>query len=580
MERVARVSIACALALLLTPRAEALRVPLLDGSCDLAGGGITNPTSIAMQPGVGFAVADATSDTVTRFDLNCGVLAFFSTSAFGSTQPNGITYDTTSGEYVLVDSSADEVYFASTTGLLNGSCDLAAIGITAPSGIAHDPISNTYAITDTTQDEVFLVDGSVTNGSSCNLVGQFDTTTFGSTSPSDVAYLPGTDEFAVVDSSADEVFLVSKLGVLADQFDTASGFGSTNPTGIVYDFTNDRYHVVDSSADEQLIVDARGTTSFACDTSLFLSNAPHGATINPSTGELAFVDDVTDQVYIINPSTCTLIRQIGLGLVGATDPSGVAYLPLTNELAVSDDSGNEVYFINYSSGLLTSQCDTASRGIDSPSGIDYLPDLDLLVVSTNTEDGWAIMDVGCNPMHVRHAGMLEKSTSGTNPRDIAYFAGGGNFLIADSSADEVYVANFEGVAERHFDTQGLGLTNLSSITANPAVPGEFIVMDDSLDEIHTINIPALLEPVSLSGKFTSASSTVYLFERGDGRVTGSAFIGGSSLPVFGEYIGGAGGLAIGAVTVGGTPVSFGIGVSGDLNTISAPPPVGTLTRTY
>lgn len=83
-----------------------------------------------------------------------------------------------------------------------------------------------------------------------------------------------------------------------------------------------------------------------------------------------------------------------------------------------------------------------------------------------------------------------------------------------------------------------------------------------------------------SGLYLHGSTAhAVVWERGEGRITGTAFLGGpAGLPVFGAFVGGAGGLAVGAVSPGGTPVAFGIGVSSDRTTIFAPAPVGTLLR--
>ncbi|MCA9490672.1 MAG: hypothetical protein KC621_12160 [Myxococcales bacterium] len=549
----------------------------MEASCDLASSSVT-PTAITQEPG-GFAITDATTDTVTRFDRSCHVLSSFSTGGFGALSVTGIAYDPTTSGYALLNDQGDELYYVTTGGVVTGQCDLAAPGVTGGQGIAYDAVAGVFAVVDSTADRVFTVDRSVTNGGPCNVLGSFDTSAFGATNPSDIAWVSATDELAILDSTADEVFVVDKTGVLQDRFDTGNGFGATTPTGLVYDVLSSRYQVVDSQVRQQFTVDVRGSASLACATSSWSSLSPQGLTVHPSTGDWIVVDNGNDRVSIVDPLTCTETRQIDLAAMGATDGTGVAYLPLTNELVVTHQAGHELFFLDYDTGTLGSRCAVDEQGIVSPTGVAYLPDLDLLAVSS-TVSGWLLLDAGCNVQHARSTRMLHIGPGSTAaPRDIAYHAGQGTFLVLDDNADEVYVSSFEGTPERRFDTAGLGLTSVMGVAAT-GVPGRVLVLDSGLDEIHAFDLPALTEALSLSGRFVSPSTTLYLWERGDGRVTGTALVGANTLPVFGQFDGGVGNLAIGAVTPLGAPVSFSIAVSADLDTISAPPPVGTLTRQY
>ena len=106
-----------------------------------------------------------TDDTGTRsvYELNPGgdglygtaddIVTSFRTSAFGSTDPEGIAYDTTRGVLHIADGAGDEIYTVApgVNGIFDGvavdggddvvtSFDVTALGIDDPEGIAYDPV--------------------------------------------------------------------------------------------------------------------------------------------------------------------------------------------------------------------------------------------------------------------------------------------------------------------------------------------------------------------------------------------------------------------------------------------------------
>ena len=61
--------------------------------------------------------------------------------------------------------------------------------------------------------------------------------------------------FAIVDSSADEVFIIDPEVRLKARFDTAGDFSSGDPRGIAYDADNQRFAIVDSADLQVYILD-------------------------------------------------------------------------------------------------------------------------------------------------------------------------------------------------------------------------------------------------------------------------------------------------------------------------------------
>jgi DNA-binding beta-propeller fold protein YncE len=413
------------------------------------------------------------------------------------------------------------------------------------------------------------------DGSACNLIGQFDTLAFGSSCPADIEYLPDSDQYAVPDNCDDEVYIISATtSILDTQFDTNTGIGSANPTGIAYVPSMERFYIVDTN-DTLYEVDARGTSNFLCDTGGFVAPDPTDITFNSNTNQIVFVDNTTDAFFIIN-FACGLDRQVGTLPFGSDNPTGIAYIPGTNQLAITDATDDEIYFVGYDSELLEFQCDTESLGIASPSGIDYSPQLDMLVVTDDADDSLFLLDRSCNPVNQNSTGSLELSSNTTVTTGAAVNIGTGTFLVTDSTRDDVFIANYEGMQERRFDTAGLGLLNISGITALSGTT--FLVTDKSLNDIYVLTVPLLKESRSLSGQFVSngvIKGVYWIFERGGGHFTGTLF---GILPVYGYHDAATAGISLCLRVPSGASLCAS-GTVVNLDTISLPASLfGTLTR--
>jgi DNA-binding beta-propeller fold protein YncE len=560
--------------------AHARRVPVAESVCDLSDAGALSAAGLAIDGSGNFAVLDDLADTVVFVDRTCAeVQPGFSTVALGIQNGTGIAWNPTAAQFGIIDSIDDQLYFATAAGLSAGSCDLAGIGSTSAKGIAYDTVDGLYAVIDDVADTVFRIDDTVTGGGACALVSQFATGPFGATLAGDITYLASSDQFAVLDSGDDEVYYVSTTGVLADQFDTG-GAGAFIPLGGAYDATADRFYVASDGAPPMLYTfDIRGTSSQHCLTSAFGSTTPTGLGVNETTGELLVSDSVTDQIYVLDPVTCAVVHQFGTAGFGSTSPSDVAYLPITDELVVSDSITDQLYFYDEPTGSLTSTCSTSAQGFNSPTGVDYLPDLDLVAVTSDADDTWLLVDTSCNILHARSVGVLDDTGSGNTPKDIAYQPGTGRFLVADSTAEEIFSSSFEGVSGLHFDTAGLGLGVVTGVASDLNDSTAVFLLSDDLDAIYRVTLPVLPLTTSISGRFTSALATVWLWERGEGRVTGTLLKNGNLMPFFGQFLEPQNTLYFGIQN--GNKLSTGtMTVSPDRAQMTGPAVFGTLLRDY
>jgi DNA-binding beta-propeller fold protein YncE len=365
------------------------------------------------------------------------------------------------------------------------------------------------------------------------MVDYFDTAGPGSTVPQGVACItsgPLAGNFAVVDSTADKVFIIDPDGLLKDQFDT-TGFSSTSPMGITF-ISNGLYAgdlaIVDNLADKIFVVDTSGLELHQCSTADFGSNNPQGITFIPTgtfAGNLAVVDSSDELLYVVD-FDCTLIdsfdtsgyspNPFGVGYDSANDyfavlnysPSevtlidtsgivqdnfsvqfvavgarGICYMPATGNFAVADDTSDEVYTINIKSQFIRS-FNTNIWGSTDPVGITYIP----------TSGNYAIVDdLGDEVYFVSPLGVLDHqcdiSAFSNNPKGIEFLPGSGEeFAIVDSLDREVYVMDSSCTLLRQFDILTFGINSLTPTgIAYVSATGDLAITDSSRDAILSVN---------------------------------------------------------------------------------------------
>ena len=340
--------------------------------------------------------------------------------------------------------------------------------------------ANTHSL-DAQQGDV-VVQAIAVGGKIPVIVGEFDTAVFGSNDPTGIAYNTLTDQYAIADTTDDEVYIVDKQGVLQPQFDT-SGF-STNPNGIAYDSVADQYVIADPIADELYFVSTTGVLSSQCDTSGPGITNPQGIAFNSTTGFYAIADNDGDEVFIVN-SACTIQSQFDTAVHGATTPVGITYRPDTDQYEVIDLVAVEVFIFDASSGglgTLVAQFDTAASDIASPDGLAYNPDDRVTAIA---ENGWDQV------FPVDHRGTLvstfDIATLGIfDPTDLALNTSTGNLLITDDVSDFINKVTTAGVSAGFCNAALIG-ANVAQGIAYLAATDQFAIADIINDEIYLIS---------------------------------------------------------------------------------------------
>ncbi len=316
-------------------------------------------------------------------------------------------------------------------------------------------------------------------------------------------------------------------------------------------------------------MDARGTSTPAC---TLVGGTPRGLAYVESTNQFLVAEQGVDAVQVFDAATCVMQRIIDVQALGVLAASDVAFLPGSNEIVVVDEGTNDLFFVDAARGTLNSRCDLAPQGLEIPRGLVALPELDLVAVSAYEHRAWALLDASCEVVHPRPLSFLAGDQPALPTAEaIAWAPSTGRFLHA--AGGMVFVSTFEGTPVFRFDTPGLSIQGLA---ADPSDPAAFWVQ--SYGNIERVVLPRLAEDPSISGRYASATATVYLWDRGEGKVTGTALVGGDTLPLFGELSGGGGTLVMGTITGAGAPMVVPVTVSADLQTLTAPAPVGVLTR--
>ncbi|MCB9673328.1 MAG: hypothetical protein H6734_27950 [Alphaproteobacteria bacterium] len=533
--------------------------------------GIADPGGTTYNPSIGFAIVDF-SDRLIRFlDAGCAVVApELDTSAY-ATNPRGVAWSEPLQEYAVVDPGSDELYYVDPSGAVTGSCDLLSAGSGSASGVAWDPIGQRYVVSDDGNSRIYFVNPTVRGGGTCSVASNFSTANLGLNSPIEV----GTDAAGHVlftrGGGVSSVYVTTQGGALLQEIVLDSTIDDIQ--GIVTDpNAPGELFLLESQDDDLLHVDARGSSSQVCTN--VGGNIPRGLEYVESTNQFLVLDADQDQIQFVNAQSCVMQRTIPLQALGVTGSEDLTYLPASNEIVVSDLGSKDLVFVDAVSGALTSRCDISGLGLTTARGLTALPDLDLVAVADGNTHSWALLDASCEIVHARSIDVLSGSdTNNHDPQALAWSPSSGRFLVRDGRL--IAVSDLEGRPGFHFDANGLGLA-ATGMAVDPVDPAAFWLLSNRT--IHRVQLPKLAEDLGISGRFASASATIYLWDRGEGRVTGTALVGGDTLPLFGQLSAAGGSLTVGTITSGGAPLVVPVTVSPDLSTVTAPPPIGVLTR--
>ena len=246
-----------------------------------------------------YVLTDFTADEVFFLNAQGSTAGSFDTFEFGAEEPSGITSIVSSGNWAIVDTKGAEVYIVDASGTLQSQFDISSFA-PKPQGIAHIPGTDTFNIVDSSAHELFRV---ASNGT---LLGQFDTATFGinSFAPSGVAYLQDTDYGAITDVRRDIYFADpwKRPGRIVGQLTTRILVSTaTTPQGIVQIPENGHLAVVDNTADEIFVMDHRGVLQARVDTEDSIGFPdPRGIAYDHKNQIFAVLDHSKQKVFFLN----------------------------------------------------------------------------------------------------------------------------------------------------------------------------------------------------------------------------------------------------------------------------------------
>jgi hypothetical protein len=218
---------------------------------------------------------------------------------------------------------------------------------------------------------------------------------FGSTSPVGITHINDTDNFAIVDNVADEVFFVNSAGLLQSQCDVS--VFSTSPQGITYITEGSHegnFAIVDNVADEVFIIDSQCFLLDQFDTATFGINSlsPTGIDYIPATDNFEITDNSRDAVLIVNLSRPGRLQgQFGTVIIGSASATGISLISVTDHTAIIDSSAREVFIVN-SSGVLQGRFDTAPFS-PNPQDIAFDADNEIFAIVDINDDEVTLLDL-------------------------------------------------------------------------------------------------------------------------------------------------------------------------------------------
>lgn len=453
--------------------------------------GSTYPSGIAYCPATGnFAITDSTEHKVYIVDSHGVSKGKFDTTAFDCSVPNGITYIDSgdfAGNLAVVDNRRDEVFIVNKSGILQHSFDTGAFGANSPMGIAYissGSFEGNFAIVDDAiDDEVYIVD------SDGAVQAQFDTTAFGSSSPMGISFMASTENFAIVDNYADEVFITNTAGSLQNQFDV--GFVSSNSCGIVFNPDTGEFITIDNSAKEAFVLNTEGEFFASFSTALFGSTSPMGITAISSTGDFAIVDDVGDEVFFV---TSDGILQDSCDISSFSDRArGISSIASTGKFAIADYNAKKIFVIDGNCNL-QDQFDLGTFGlnISQAQGISFLPDvIDKFAVVDSAYSG-KVVTVDITRPDKMIGQFSTSAVRSTAPTGICLIPSSNHFAITDSNADGAFVVDTKGRMRARFST-ALFSTTPQGIAFNPDTE-VFAIVDNDNDAVYLLKLPSIVAP--------------------------------------------------------------------------------------
>lgn len=239
--------------------------------------GSFDPEDVTFASGLGnLFVADGTNAEVYQIATDGTLISSFDTASIGLYDPEGIEYNPSSGNLYIVGNPVDTVFEVTTSGSLVSTLDISAANPVKPAGLALAPSSQNSSET-----SLYITDRGIDNNE--------DPTNSNDGKVYEFSLAPADNQAPIVDAGLD--LTVSNFSVLLDATVTDDGLPNP-PAGLTYIWSQ---------------ISGPGTATFsnatAEDTTVTLPDGVFGEytfSLNASDSELSSTDEVT--VTVSEPS--------------------------------------------------------------------------------------------------------------------------------------------------------------------------------------------------------------------------------------------------------------------------------------
>ena len=411
------------------------------------------PTGVGFNPANDhFFISDDNTDKIFEVDPGSdslygtsddSVVTLFSTRAFTSFDPEGVTFDTISGDLFIADGTNNEVYRVDDgpNGIFDGvpseggddvvtNFDTLILGIKDPEGIHHDADSGNLIIVAKSETEMY----EVTTGGS--MVRTFDTSVADADEPAGVTIAPSS-----VDGSTMNYYVVDRGVDNNEDPDENDGkmyeFSLVSPSGLYVSSTSNGSAGGVSFKDEDILVHDPTAGTWA----IYFDGSDVGI-----TGDINAFALLDDDSILLSPNAAVTIGALGL----VDDSDIVRFVPTS---IGSTTAGTFEWYLDGSDVGLTSNGEdidaisvlsdgrilVSTVGTPIITGTSGLRDEDLLaftptLTGTTTTGTWALYfdgsDVGLTTSNEDTYG-----ASSITPDGDIYLTPRGTFAVTGASGD-------------------------------------------------------------------------------------------------------------------------------------------------
>ena len=317
------------------------------------------------------------------------------------------------------------------------------------------------------------------------------------------------------------------------------------------------------------------------------STSAAGLDFIAESNEFLVLDASVDEIDILDAQTCSLKRAIDLAAFDLRAGGDIAYWAERDQVVISNST--ELAFIDYATGDLEARC--AIPGAGFLQGIDVIDSTgDIVLVDEgssgapvgNVYTALVVADAQCALLRQSSLLLTGKIGRITYPSAVVFIPSTGRALLNDLQTNRLYALDLEGRRSFAIDLQGTGLGRPTGL-ARLAETNALALVDLDTNAIYRLELPlgAVAVAEDLSGTFRSLglNALVTLFERGNGRVTGTVTTAQEQrLALAGDFDVTERTLSVLLVAPNGQPITLTGEVAEDWNTIEFPAPLGLLVR--